>query len=62
MRNETAGIILLFIISLYSAASVSWYSPSARIAAVMYGVFPVIGTLGVIFLALKKGLFNPLIR
>jgi predicted nucleic acid-binding protein len=29
---------------------------------VVYGVFPVIGTLGVIFLALKKGLFNPLIR
>ncbi len=54
MRNQTAGVILLFILSLYNAASVSWYSPAANLPAAMFAVFPVIGTLGVIVLAAKK--------
>ncbi len=54
MRNETVGVILLFIIALYGAASVSWYSLSAHIAAVVYVVFPVMGALGILVLAVKK--------
>ncbi len=41
MRNEIAGIILLFILSLYSAASISWYYPSSNLPAVVFGIFPV---------------------
>lgn len=54
MRNEIAGSILIFIISLYSAASVSWYSPSADLPAAVFAVFPVMSAIGVIFLAHKK--------
>ncbi len=54
MRNGTVGLILLFILSLYSAASVSWYFPSAHIPAVVFGVFPVMGTLGILVFAVKK--------
>ncbi len=55
MRNETMGVVLLFVLALYGATSVSWYAPSASIPAAVFGVFPVIGALGVIFLAFKKG-------
>lgn len=55
MRNETMGVVLLFVLSLYAATSVSWYGPSASISALVFGVFPVMGALGVVFLALKKG-------
>ncbi|VVB87010.1 Uncharacterised protein [uncultured archaeon] len=54
MRNEIVGVILLFVISLYSAASVSWYSPSANLPAAVFAVFPVMGAAGVVFLAYKK--------
>ena len=54
MRNEIAGAILLFVLSIYSAASVSWYSPSADLPAAVFAVFPVMGAIGVIFLAHKK--------
>ena len=54
MRNEIAGAILLFVLSIYSAASVSWYSPSADLPAAVLAIFPVMGALGVIFLAYKK--------
>ncbi|VVB56370.1 Uncharacterised protein [uncultured archaeon] len=54
MRNEIVGAILIFVLSLYSAASVSWYSPSADLPAAMLAVFPVMGAIGVIFLARKK--------
>jgi hypothetical protein len=54
MRNEIVGAILIFIISLYSAASVSWYSPSAELPAAVFAVFPVMGAIGMIFLAHKK--------
>jgi len=54
MRNEIVGAILIFILSLYSAASVSWYSPSADLPAAVFAVFPVMGAIGVIFLAHKK--------
>ncbi len=55
MRNETMGVVLLFVLSIYSATSVSWYAPSASIPVVVFGIFPVMGALGVTFLALKKG-------
>jgi len=54
MRKEVVGTIMLFVLSLYSAASVSWYSPAAYLPAVVFAVFPVMGTLGVIILAAKK--------
>lgn len=54
MRKEIVGTILLCVLSLYSAASVSWYSPSAYLPAVVFAVFPVMGALGVIILAAKK--------
>jgi len=54
MRNEIVGAILLFILSLYSAASVSWYSPSSHLPAAVFAIFPVMGAIGVIFLAHKK--------
>ena len=55
MRNEIVGAILIFIFSLYSAASVSWYSQSADLPAAVFAVFPVMGAIGVIFLAhIKK--------
>jgi len=54
MRNEIVGAILIFILSLYSATSVSWYSPSANLPAAVFAVFPVMGAIGVIFLAHKK--------
>ena len=54
MRNEIVGALLIFILSLYSAASVSWYSPSADLPASVFAVFPVMGAIGVIFLAHKK--------
>ena len=55
MRNEIVGAILIFILSFYSAASVSWYSPSADLPAAVFAVFPVMGAIGVIFLAnIKK--------
>jgi uncharacterized membrane protein len=54
MRNEIVGAILIFILSLYSAASVSWYSPSADLPAMVFAVFPVMGAIGVIFIAHKK--------
>jgi hypothetical protein len=55
MRNEIVGAILIVILSLYSAASVSWYSPSADLPAAVFAVFPVMGAIGVIFLAnIKK--------
>ncbi len=58
MRNESVGLILLFVLSLYGAVSASWYSPSGHYSsapAVVFAVFPVMGALGVIFLALRKG-------
>ncbi len=55
MRNEMMGVVLLFILSVYSATSVSWYAPSASMPAVVFGVFPVMGALGVIYLAFKRG-------
>jgi hypothetical protein len=54
MRNEFAGAFVLLILALYSAASVSWYSPSNYLPAAVFAVFPVMGALGVIFLARKK--------
>ncbi|MDD5615177.1 MAG: hypothetical protein PHH85_03150 [Candidatus Methanoperedens sp.] len=54
MRNELAGAFLLFVISIYSAASVSWYSLSADLPAEVFAVFPVMGALGVMVLAHKK--------
>jgi hypothetical protein len=54
MRNEFVGALGLFVLALYSAASVSWYSPSANLPAAVFAVFPVMGALGVIFLAHKK--------
>lgn len=54
MRNEIVGAILIFVLSLYSASSVSWYSPSSYLPAAVFAVFPVMGALGVIFLARKK--------
>jgi len=54
MRKEIVGTILLFVLSLYSTASVSWYSPTADLPAVVFAVFPVMGALGVIILAAKK--------
>ncbi len=54
MRNEIVGAILLFVLSIYSAASVSWYSPSADLPAAVFAVFPVMGAISVIFLAHKK--------
>ncbi len=54
MRNESVGAVLLFIIALYSAASVSWYFPSNYLPAAVFAVFPVMGALGVMFLAHKK--------
>lgn len=54
MRNEIVGAFMLLILSLYSAASVSWYSPSSYLPAAVFAVFPVMGALGVIFLAHKK--------
>jgi hypothetical protein len=55
MRNEIMGAILIVILSLYSAVSVSWYSPSADLPAAVFAVFPVMGAIGVIFLAnIKK--------
>ncbi len=56
MRNEIAGAILLFILSLFSAASVSWYSPPADLPAGVFAVFPVMGAIGVIVLARRKKL------
>ncbi len=54
MRNEIAGAVLLFVISLYSAASVSRYSLLADLPAAVFAVFPVMGAIGVIVLAHKK--------
>lgn len=54
MRNEIVGAALLFILALYSTTSVSWYSPSANLPAAVFAVFPVMGAIGVIFLAHKK--------
>ncbi len=54
MQNEFVGALLLFILALYSAVSVSWYSQSNYLPAAVFAVFPVMGTLGVIFLARKK--------
>ncbi|MBU4077832.1 MAG: hypothetical protein KKD46_05270 [Euryarchaeota archaeon] len=54
MRNEIVGAILLFVLSIYSAASVSWYSPSASLPAAVFAVFPVMGAIGVIVFAHKK--------
>ncbi len=54
MRNEIVGAILLFVLSIYSAASVSWYSQPANLPAAVFAVFPVMGAIGVIVLAHKK--------
>lgn len=54
MRNEVMGAVMIFVLSLYSAASVSWYSPSVNLPAAIFAVFPVMGALGVIILAAKK--------
>jgi hypothetical protein len=54
MRNEIMGAILLFVLSLYNAASISWYSPWADLPAAVFAVFPVMGAIGVIFLTHKK--------
>jgi hypothetical protein len=43
--NEIVGAILIFILSLYSAASVSWYSQSADLPAAVFAVFPTMGGL-----------------
>jgi hypothetical protein len=55
MQNEFVGAVALLILTLYSAASVSWYSPSNYLPAAVFAAFPVMGALGVIFLARKKG-------
>ncbi len=54
MRNEFAGALGLLILALYGAVSVSWYSPSNYLPAEVFAVFPIMGALGVIFLANKK--------
>ncbi|MFZ3382367.1 MAG: hypothetical protein WA144_00430 [Candidatus Methanoperedens sp.] len=54
MRKEIVGAFMLLILSLYSAASVSWYSPSSYLPAAVFAVFPVMGAFGVIFFAHKK--------
>lgn len=55
MRKETVGLALLVILALYGAASVSWYLPTSGIPAIVFAVFPIIGTIGVMFIAYKKG-------
>ncbi len=57
MRNESAGAVLLFILAMYSAASVSWYSPSNYLPAAIFAAFPIVGALGVIILAAKRKSF-----
>ncbi len=54
MRNEFVGAFVLLIVALYSTVSVSWYSSSNYLPAAVFAVFPVMGALGVIFLARKK--------
>jgi hypothetical protein len=54
MQNEFVGAFVLLILALVSAVSVSWYSPSNYLPASVFAIFPVMGALGVIFLAHKK--------
>ncbi len=54
MQKEFVGAALLFILALFSAASVSWYFPSANFPAAVFAVFPVMGALGVMVIAYKK--------